>query len=432
MPVDEKLLAALKQRAANTIPREYEYLAQFQQENEQRWLRADENIVGVGLGRDVNRRPAIQFTCMPRELTQQEQEDVGSFSNRDLIPPSVIEIVDKLRQEEAKRIRGLNLPPDVDPESVKRVRYAEPLVTGQFEDLLFRDDNSVGISPDLRDGPSDEIDTKIHDPGLNGEPDASQAKTVDPSVDIAAADFDVDIEEPDFVIARIQSRDLLPSRGIGGSKIIVNAFNNGYGTLGVGCRDDDRHHYILSNMHVLGEKDNNTGVISIGDSEEVSMEPFQANDFTIGETHSGPDVYPKEGDYYPVNYVDAAIARVDSIEFGNREIQWSGYPVGLQDSPSPGDFVQKTGAGSGYTTGEILMVNVTTEVRVLNQTCVFASQIVMTDIAEPGDSGSVVLNAEKQISGLIFAIACDDFAPCFAIANNAGLVQAALNIILDD
>jgi len=105
-----------------------------------------------------------------------------------------------------------------------------------------------------------------------------------------------------------------------------------------------------------------------------------------------------------INYVDAAIAGpvmmgID-VEKGIAEI---GEIVG-KAAAKVGDEVQKTGRTTGYTKDEILQEGVTVNVQYgAGKIAQFADQLMAGPMSAGGDSGSAVLNMDKEIVGLLFA-----------------------------
>lgn len=104
------------------------------------------------------------------------------------------------------------------------------------------------------------------------------------------------------------------------------------------------------------------------------------------------------------NTVDAAVARPvnDSIIQNNileiGEISGTASPALLMN-------VRKSGRSTGLTTGRILVLNSTVEVSYgTNRTARFENQIVTSPMSSPGDSGSLLVDANSlRAVGLLFA-----------------------------
>ncbi len=102
------------------------------------------------------------------------------------------------------------------------------------------------------------------------------------------------------------------------------------------------------------------------------------------------------------NLVDAAIAGpldpalVASAILGVGEIQ------GVR-AAELGMTVQKSGRTTGHTRGRIEQVDVTADIEYGGAVARFADQLMAGQMSRPGDSGSVVLDEEGHVIGLLFA-----------------------------
>jgi hypothetical protein len=107
--------------------------------------------------------------------------------------------------------------------------------------------------------------------------------------------------------------------------------------------------------------------------------------------------------YRSENLVDAAVAKPVSRDIVLPDIIDLGVPKGIAEV-SVGEKVRKSGRTSGTNSGEVKVVKATIKVSMGDTgDAVFADQIVTTHMAEPGDSGSVVLNEEGKVVGLLSA-----------------------------
>lgn len=103
-----------------------------------------------------------------------------------------------------------------------------------------------------------------------------------------------------------------------------------------------------------------------------------------------------------VNKVDCAIAEPIEDKYVSDEILEVGVPTGL-GTVGIGEMVKKSGRTSGLNFGTVIMVDAIAKVNYPTGVATFEDQILTTAIAEPGDSGSVVLTEENKIVGLLFA-----------------------------
>jgi hypothetical protein len=102
------------------------------------------------------------------------------------------------------------------------------------------------------------------------------------------------------------------------------------------------------------------------------------------------------------NTVDCAIARPLSPDLVNADILNIGTPSGA-GTVTLGTPVQKSGRTSGLTSGEINQLDVTVQVLYGSQIAVFKNQLMTDAKSQGGDSGSAVLDMNKQVVGLLFA-----------------------------
>jgi hypothetical protein len=102
------------------------------------------------------------------------------------------------------------------------------------------------------------------------------------------------------------------------------------------------------------------------------------------------------------NTVDCAIARPLSADLVNADILNIGIPSGV-GTATLGTPVQKSGRTSGLTSGEITQLDVTVSVLYGSQIAVFKNQLMTSARSEGGDSGSAVLDMNRQVVGLLFA-----------------------------
>lgn len=102
------------------------------------------------------------------------------------------------------------------------------------------------------------------------------------------------------------------------------------------------------------------------------------------------------------NVVDCAAARIaDGVEI-TKQIPTIGQPMGIEQA-ALGMKVQKTGATSGYTEGEIIAIEAMINVSYPQGIAVFEDQIISDIPSEGGDSGSAILTYENKLVGLLFA-----------------------------
>jgi len=103
------------------------------------------------------------------------------------------------------------------------------------------------------------------------------------------------------------------------------------------------------------------------------------------------------------NLVDAAIAKPINDVDVDKEILEIGVPLGIAEGVL-GLPIQKSGRTTGLTRGEILQVDAMVTVQYgEGKTALFVDQFIASAMSSGGDSGSVVLDVEKHVVGLLFA-----------------------------
>jgi hypothetical protein len=102
------------------------------------------------------------------------------------------------------------------------------------------------------------------------------------------------------------------------------------------------------------------------------------------------------------NTVDCAIAKPLSADLVNPDILNIGIPTGV-GTATLGTPVQKSGRTTGHTTDEITQIDVTVSVSYGGPVAVFRNQLMAGAMSQGGDSGSAVLDMNRQIVGLLFA-----------------------------
>jgi hypothetical protein len=127
----------------------------------------------------------------------------------------------------------------------------------------------------------------------------------------------------------------------------------------------------------------------------------------------------------PGNLVDAAIAAPIRAGLLDPAIVDIGAPPQGIAEAKLGMQVFKSGRTSGVTEGIITQVDVAVNVKYNDQTAHFTNQIMITPCSQPGDSGSLILDFQRNAVGLVFS-----GSNLVTVANPIGAVLAALNVEL--
>jgi hypothetical protein len=185
--------------------------------------------------------------------------------------------------------------------------------------------------------------------------------------------------------------------------------------------------YILSNNHVLansnagkvgdailqpGPYDGGTGADQIGTLEQFIPVAFdEGGGGVTPPSGCSPLALLKRLFGQPAmtainepgnNTVDCAIARPLSADLITPDILNIGVPTGV-GTATLGTPVQKSGRTTGYTTDQITQIDVTTSVDYGGKIATFKNQLMAGALSKGGDSGSAVLDMNKQVIGLLFA-----------------------------
>jgi hypothetical protein len=103
------------------------------------------------------------------------------------------------------------------------------------------------------------------------------------------------------------------------------------------------------------------------------------------------------------NTVDCAIAKPLSANLVDPNILNIGIPTGA-GTATLGTQVQKSGRTTGFTQDQITQIDVTVSVSYGgSQVAIFTNQLMAGAMSQGGDSGSAVLDMNKQVVGLLFA-----------------------------
>ncbi len=124
----------------------------------------------------------------------------------------------------------------------------------------------------------------------------------------------------------------------------------------------------------------------------------------------------------PQNFADAALARPLQAALVVDEILGLPRTPGIAEVEA-GATVRKSGRTTGVTEGRVLAMDSTVQIDYDGKTATYADQIVAGPISQGGDSGSLVLDAEGRVAGLLFA-----GSDTTTIVNRARRVVEALGI----
>lgn len=180
------------------------------------------------------------------------------------------------------------------------------------------------------------------------------------------------------------------------------------GTLGAVVRDKKTGEpLILSNNHVLANITNgHDGKAQKGDPilQPGSYDKGKEDDDVIGHLERYIPLKPTKNVFIPpLNIVDCAVARPVNHEAIEDDILGIGTINGVIN-PEIDMRVMKSGRTTGVTEGTIRAIDSTVNVNIDGeQKAVFTDQIVTSPLSQGGDSGSLVLDKDRNAVGLLFA-----------------------------
>jgi hypothetical protein len=103
------------------------------------------------------------------------------------------------------------------------------------------------------------------------------------------------------------------------------------------------------------------------------------------------------------NLEDSATFEIDNPDIANPEIKGIGLLNNFRDTINIGEQVQKSGRTTEVTTGTVIGLNATVNVNFGTYSLEFRDQIITTGMSQGGDSGSLLLDTNKNVVGLLFA-----------------------------
>lgn len=191
--------------------------------------------------------------------------------------------------------------------------------------------------------------------------------------------------------------------------ISVGHLNVTAGTIGGVFVDREGSIVVLSNNHVLADENR-------ARRGHLAVQPGVYDGGRIGDRIGTLKYYrPLVGPYgqsfdayrwrhiYGYNVEDSATALVDSPELVSDLIKEVGTINDFKDTLSLNETVQKTGRTTGHTTGTVIGLNADVSVQYDTGTFRFKDCIITTNMSQGGDSGSLLLDMNRNAVGLLFA-----------------------------
>lgn len=182
------------------------------------------------------------------------------------------------------------------------------------------------------------------------------------------------------------------------------------GTIGGFFEDRQGDIVALSNNHVLAAS--NAGIRG-----HLMLQPGIYDDRNWGNNRVGnlkfyrPLVGPtgisfdasKWKHIYGYNVEDSAIATINDLNLINYELPNIGYIKDFRYDINIDENVKKVGRTTQNTSGKVIAINAIVNVDFGNIVYNFREQIITTNMAQGGDSGSLLMDDDNNVVGLLFA-----------------------------
>nr|WP_321237076.1 trypsin-like serine protease [uncultured Psychroserpens sp.] len=208
-----------------------------------------------------------------------------------------------------------------------------------------------------------------------------------------------DFLDKNIVPVESESFALQTKKISGGSSVSYEGSLNKGGTLGALFKlKSGNKIYLLSNRHVIFDSDYNENKNKVVSPARIHVSKSLNEINTIGKIIWSSQKHD--------DILDAAIAEVNDktkscIDIGkycvNNELSFNGIA-----KAKIGDSIKKFGKTTGLTYGEIKSINCTVNVsKNIKTPKIFRRQILTSNISDYGDSGSVVINQDNDVVGLL-------------------------------
>jgi hypothetical protein len=186
------------------------------------------------------------------------------------------------------------------------------------------------------------------------------------------------------------------------------------GTLGGWFIDKDGELVGLSNNHVLANENN---AKAIGDWTRRNGRRVKSNGSYIVQPGPYDDRWWRKNKNYvgrlksfvklvkQDNLQDSAIFKPSSALLAESDMWKLGQLNGFRDNLQVGESVQKVGRTTGHTVGKVIALDGVVQVQYGRKLGVieFEDQIITDFMSEGGDSGSLLLDMNNNIVGLLYA-----------------------------
>lgn len=197
-----------------------------------------------------------------------------------------------------------------------------------------------------------------------------------------------------------------------------------HGTLGCLVKNNkEKAVYILSASHVLNPCENvgfGTPIVQPGVLDGGKLRRDVIANFIRSVPIKYMSLFSK-----PVNFVDAAIAKVSDISSVSTTVAIVKRDVKKMGSAKIGDKVFKVGRSTEYAEGHITEINITHIINSFGKKALFKEQIASDIKSDHGDSGSILFNMNMNPLGMLMG---KSESQVYSVFNDIKNVTSSLDV----
>ena len=327
------------------------------------------------------------------------------------------------REPTSPEFDAANLAQGSQPPGLAKALAAQ----ARHTDRLLRLNGIVGTAVGLRADGQAEVQLFTKSPGMRGLPARLDGVPVSVVVTGEIRALPAVATAPKAVSAAAVSRTARLARPV---PIGVSTGNQGEcssGTIGARVKSGTAT-FALSNNHVY----------ALENTAPVGSNVLQPGRYDLNCASGSNALLGKLSKYVKItfstsasNKVDAAIAAASTANLG-RSTPSDGYgtPRSTTVAAALNQVVQKYGRTTGYTSGSVVGLNATVKVEYSHGIARFVGQIMIRGkgrFSQGGDSGSLIVDANRRPVGLLFAGSKNGYT----FANQIGQVLSALGVSVD-
>ncbi|NFF61150.1 trypsin-like peptidase domain-containing protein [Clostridium botulinum] len=188
-------------------------------------------------------------------------------------------------------------------------------------------------------------------------------------------------------------------RPVLGGYSIGPAPNDITGTMSCLVRDNSNHNlYVLGSSHILANENRlpkGTQIIQPG-----KYDGGRAPRDTIAILYNYIPIFFSTATYFPVNFVDCGIAKVNNPNLVSSKLYCLNNITGIV-APHLDQSVRKVGRSTGITYGYVTSLGTVVKTNFDIGPAYFKNQIITTSMCASGDSGGLLLDLNNKVIGML-------------------------------